>query len=218
MNYLTKQKEIALEVLHKLEAVDPACILAGGAPRDWFFNKPAKDLDFYVYIHAYQLCYHKLAFERCGLSLKKLEWKGELPPEYKVMQKLRGVWEGEYKGQKIQVMTMIEPTFKTVVPEFGCSNCMVWWKGKEVKTTLDFLFSVATKTIYKKEDYSAKETHVQKQIEYFPDYRVDSYLNFQKQLDLFCKRNNIYPSSYNIEKKCKELLDIDKNNGCLKQS
>ena len=40
------QKYIATELLHILECVDPCAILAGGAPRDWYFNKPANEFRF----------------------------------------------------------------------------------------------------------------------------------------------------------------------------
>lgn len=49
MKTVLEQKDIARELLCKLEITDPNCILAGGAPRDWWFDKVANDLDFYVY-------------------------------------------------------------------------------------------------------------------------------------------------------------------------
>lgn len=49
MKTVIEQQETAREILHKLEITDPSCILAGGAPRDWWFDKVANDLDFYVY-------------------------------------------------------------------------------------------------------------------------------------------------------------------------
>lgn len=44
------QKQTAQVVFNTLCTIDNDCILAGGAPRDWYFNKPATDLDFFIYI------------------------------------------------------------------------------------------------------------------------------------------------------------------------
>ena len=44
---IINQKEVAKKVFESLTKVDPNCILAGGAPRDWYYGKEARDLDFY---------------------------------------------------------------------------------------------------------------------------------------------------------------------------
>lgn len=42
------QKMVAEEAYNFLKTVDPECVLAGGAPRNWHLGKPAKDLDFWL--------------------------------------------------------------------------------------------------------------------------------------------------------------------------
>jgi len=45
---ISVEKSIADEVLSRLEVIDPTCILAGGAPRDWWLGQSCNDLDFYI--------------------------------------------------------------------------------------------------------------------------------------------------------------------------
>lgn len=43
------QKSVADIVLSKLELLDRYCIIAGGAPRDWYLGMEATDIDVYLY-------------------------------------------------------------------------------------------------------------------------------------------------------------------------
>lgn len=45
---IQKQKKLAFSVLEKLKELGFFAVVAGGAPRDWFFNRPAKDIDIFV--------------------------------------------------------------------------------------------------------------------------------------------------------------------------
>lgn len=180
---IKEQKEISKEVLHKLEIIDPYCILAGGAPRNWFLGKEANDLDFYIYLPNYPtMSSTELRFKRAGLELMHIDYKSEAWKDYGIMEHLFRIYEGEYKGCKIQVMVMTENTFTSVVNDFGVSMCKFWWKGGEVKLTKDSFVSMYNKTLYIKDDYSAKELHVAKMVEYFPDYKVKPYSDFVEDL------------------------------------
>lgn len=178
MNTIERQKEVAKEVLTKLQACDPHCILAGGAPRNWFFNKEANDLDFYIYLKHETIWANKLRFKSIGLELTQMEFEELKDSSYKFMQHLFRVYEGEYKGESIQVMVMHEPTFTSVVSDFGVSICEFWWNGCEVKATKQALTSILTKKLFYKNDYSAKETHVEKMVKYFPEYTLTPYSQF----------------------------------------
>jgi tRNA nucleotidyltransferase/poly(A) polymerase len=52
------QQSVADALLARLEAIDPHCIIAGGAPRDWYLGRQAKDLDVYLYIPRNSLLRH----------------------------------------------------------------------------------------------------------------------------------------------------------------
>ena len=196
MNIIEKQKEIAKEVLNKLQACDPHCILAGGAPRNWFFNKPANDLDFYIYLKHETIGANELRFKSIGLDVKRMEFEELKDSSYKFMQHLFRVYEGQYKGESIQVMVMHEPTFTSVVSDFGVSICEFWWNGGEIKPTKQALTSILTKRLFYKNDYSAKETHVQKMAKYFPEYTLTLYSQFD---DVYKVLHNDIEKSYHRE-------------------
>jgi len=42
------QQEIASEALGFLKAADPLAVVVGGAPRNWHYNKPCRDIDIYM--------------------------------------------------------------------------------------------------------------------------------------------------------------------------
>ena len=174
------QQVIAKEVLEALEILDPNCILAGGAPRDWYLGKPAKDLDFY---------FQGLTDSALGKVIRQLSkvlgvpeesfvhlcgtqnplGDGDNPPykgEYSRMKNLVRVIELEYLGIKIQFMEMSEKTFG-VVEEFSCVICQFRWKGYEVKGTKQALSSVENKVITFKEGYGDEHKHVKKMKERF---------------------------------------------------
>ena len=204
------QQETAKEVLHKLEAIDPLCILAGGAPRNWFFGKPANDLDFYIHIPDGETMNNTdLRFKRVGLEVNHVDYKSDKWKDYGVMEYLFRIYEGEYKGCKVQIMVMTEPTTHSVVDHFGVSICKFWWKGYDVNPTNEALISIITKTLFIKEDYSAKEIHVEKQKKYFPDYKVKPYSEYDEvQFITFAEYKDL--GNYGTIQHSKRLLNLAK--------
>jgi hypothetical protein len=174
MNNLENQKNIAKEVLSKLEVIDPTCILAGGAPRDWYFEKLASDLDFYVYFRpdfAYQKWRYAKQLEKIGLNNFYIKGKAEFPENYKRNPYLITALEGKYKEEKIHIMFMSEKTFSCVVNYFPFGICQVWWKGEEIKTTENFKESVNHKILRLLNNlYSDADGYIQKIKDKFPDY------------------------------------------------
>lgn len=116
----------------------------------------------------------ELRIKNLGLDLEQLNSasSGDEREAYACMEHLSAVYEGEYKGIKVNLMFMTERTFDSVVPKFGTSVCKIWWKGDEVRPTDEFLFSHKFKTIYKKDDYTAKVLHVEKMLSKYPDYEL----------------------------------------------
>jgi hypothetical protein len=202
---IEKQQLIAEELLHILEGADPHVILAGGAPRDWYFNKLANDLDFYVYLQPATQCFENLRWKSLGLDLEHIgrEVSGETG-DYECMEHLSRVYEGLYKGQKYQVMVMRKSTFDCVVSNFGCSVCMAWWKGINggVRVTEQFLLSHATKTLFIKDDYTAKVVHVAKMQERYPNYTTKSFKYYDSARIAFQRKYDCY----DITNKAKEIL------------
>jgi hypothetical protein len=168
---IDEQKVIADKMLEILEYADPACILAGGAPRNWHLGELARDLDFYVNLNEDSKTTRK-RWAKLGLDLVAFKSGHHDSAMYSCMENLNAVYEGEFMGMPIQVMVMRGPTFKTVLPHMGTSVCKFWYKDKVIHAHEDALFSIQTRTIYKKDDYTAKVAHLQKMNKYFPSYRV----------------------------------------------
>lgn len=74
------EKQTAQIVLNTLCTIDKNCILAGDAPRDWYFNKPATDF----------------VLDSFPLSISKIAWKdGVLYPseDFKLALKYNAIFQ-----------------------------------------------------------------------------------------------------------------------------
>jgi len=176
-NTIEYQKMIADEVMSKLETFDPTCILAGGAPRDWYFGNLATDLDFFVYFRpdfAGQMWRYAELLETLGFRMERKGSKSAniVPPNYKRNPYLICVYEQEYKGVKIQVMFMNEKTFTSAVPQFPFGICQAWYKpGFGINTSAEFDYSVKHKLLTLLNDlYNDADGYVEKIRSKFPDY------------------------------------------------
>lgn len=114
MNYnltVDEQKQLAGIMFNKLRAFDPNCILAGGAPRDWYFNKEATDLDFFLYQQSDRDTVRDIEVRLKSLGLKyKLRFANEIP-HYEKNEGIRCVADIEEIGMPIQIVVMKKPTF-----------------------------------------------------------------------------------------------------------
>lgn len=134
------QKFVADDIMEKLETVDSNCILAGGAPRDWFLGILANDLDFYIHINGDV----KNTLNSLGFFVYQ---KGSRYNPYSNPH-LDSVFECLYKDCKIQFMFMndaITPDF--VLGTFLLDICKVWYKGGTIQTHPHFDESVSHKII-----------------------------------------------------------------------
>lgn len=165
MMNIEKQKEVADYVLSQLEIIDPYCILAGGAPRDWYFNEVANDLDFYMYIRPCTLDrllgMLQQALPECIIeSTDKRTHDVDL---YKTMNSLRKVLNTEVGGCKVQIMILTEPdsTFKCL-DEFSVSICKIWYKGGQIKRSNDFKITEVYNSMFLSEGYKWTDKHPNK--------------------------------------------------------
>ena len=182
MKIIEKQKNVADNLLAKLELADPFCIVAGGAPRDWYLGKQASDID--VFIHLKEGLTRGVAIEWLDkLGFNDYEFLGrEILDDsmYKSNPYLKYVIEGHLEDVRYQVMIMKEPTFKSVIPEFPISMSKIWYKNGRINPEFIFKKGMENKFILKTSElYKDGDKYIDKIRKKFPDYR---YFSSEKDL------------------------------------
>lgn len=95
-------------------------VLAGGAPRDWWFGNPATDLDFFIRIVNGKKHKDKFVVEKFGAIEKKKN------PNYEGNPLLEKVYEVSYSGVKLNfIFINTEPI--DVIKAFPVNVSMVWY-------------------------------------------------------------------------------------------
>lgn len=177
------QMAIADGLLHKLEAIDPFCILAGGAPRDWWLGKPARDLDFYFHSNN-PLKSVNLQLSRAGIEVvggRHINSKENL---YKTLPTLSRIIYCIAEGSDIQIqlMQLSKKTFG-VIDEFACGVSKVWYKAGRIVPSQDFLLGHKTKSIVLNNGYEEDDFYIKKIKHYFPEYLIRSREEAQALLE-----------------------------------
>jgi hypothetical protein len=183
---IERQKEIADDLLYRLEQIDPYCILAGGAPRDWYNGNEANDLDFYIY--GYEWPTHLILDRLARVGITGLKSLGGKPSEdniYSTMKSLRAVFESTIAGIKVQIMIMNDPTFRSVVNSFGVTISKFWYKAGRISAEPEALMSIKYKVIGYRDDFSCKETYYNKMKERYKGYTFVKMSDFK---DVIYKR------------------------------
>jgi len=184
-NIIKKQKEIASMVLDGLEIICPWARLAGGAPRDWFFDNYARDLDFYYCVDP-STTWHEQEAQLNKVLPKKLDLRTigawENIPTYNTMPGIKNI--STYYASTIEFNEkIIKPEFRiqlirmntkadlmNAVKDFAVSISKVWWKNNTTHTTDDFLLTIATKTMWLNDGYSWHDPYCKKMSKRFPKY------------------------------------------------
>lgn len=166
-----QQQEIANEILDLLECVDINSILAGGAPRDWTFGNPARDLDFYFDANRGEVdSFIRVVrrFRSLGLPIyikNGYNYDGKNPD-------LLFVFDGEYKGIKVQLMWMKTPALQAM-NSFALDICRVGYKDGKFIYTDEFEKARQSKTIRVLSSlYGKQDKYVQKILRRFPDFTL----------------------------------------------
>ena len=168
---IQKQQLIANILLTKLEAIDPFCILAGGAPRDWYFGREATDLDFYMYIGSMSLSeLHRRLYD-LGLIDNSQAHSADFidDDDYIKSDRLKWILTFYYDSQKVQVMVMRKPVIESVLSHFSLSICRIWYKNQTTYFTPEFLKTVEEKTIRQVQE-AFGVGYIDKIRAKFPDY------------------------------------------------
>lgn len=175
---IEQQKQVANKILKKLKMIDPCAILAGGAPRDWYFGNEANDLDFYFVSSAVStgavIAQLNEAFD---VKVRQLceAGTGEHSQMYKTMAFLRAIYETEVDGVKVQFIQLKSPgdTFK-VVDSMSCSICKAWYtESRGVVLEQDFKLTVSSGVMFLSDGYKWDDRHPSKMKDRF--YGVNKF-------------------------------------------
>lgn len=172
------QKQIAKLVMEQLSIIDPNCIVAGGAPRNWEQNKVANDIDVYLYAGETHSCSSMLR------ALKKLFGESMVPMGLTAMElndvsaterlecpydamDIKWVFEGNVMGTPVQFIVMKQPTFSSVVDRFDTSICKIWFDGNRIIETGDYKLTRSTGVIFVKDPEGRQNKHLEKMYRFY---------------------------------------------------
>jgi len=178
------QKWEADQILKKAEVLDPTCIIAGGAARDWYMGLVATDLDLFIHFPAFRkLCQVVKQLHSVGLTVDKVLGPEEFPAGYRLNPNILYVMEVTTVEvtTTCQVIVYSKPTFG-VVEQFPLSICQAWYKGGKIRFTNEFASSVRNKVIIRTNSlYADGHAYVAKIRNKFPGYKYyDSWESYGK--------------------------------------
>lgn len=155
------QKEMAASLLKQISRVDPYCILVGGAPRDWYFNQEATDLDFFFVPNK------ETSIEDVMSSLDIVIIRHLGTADHHLCKQMPGplkIWEGGFKNIKIQLVEIASKEIMSIaVDQLHLSISKICWTlegGFQMHE--DFSSTLKTKIIYGKNGYDLNSHYAQK--------------------------------------------------------
>lgn len=169
MKTIESQMNLADEVIHKLRAVDPSCIVAGGAPRDWHFGNIANDIDIYIWQPHKTRGAKENQLNAAGFNVSTVSF--DINHEmYKKNSMIDYVFNAEGYDEKVQIISLNESTYK-VVNSFPFSICQAWYiPERGIQLEKNFRITEKTGYIFKTNPvYADGDNYIQKITERFKD-------------------------------------------------
>lgn len=168
---ITKQKVVADKILDKLFPIDPFAIVAGGAPRDWHFGKPATDIDVFFHTNVRQITIVEQMLKHVGIEISQSRTADNLPEWYKLNPNLLYVYETVVDGVTVQIMLMNAHTHDSVIPQFPFTICKAWYKHGRIELDREFKKCERHKIVVQTNKlYSDEHKYVQKMKGKFPEW------------------------------------------------
>jgi hypothetical protein len=175
---IDKQKDVAHDVLAQALGCCKGgghAIIAGGAPRQWYFNKPARDVD--IFVHG---CYVSNLFGSLKIGDDEISICGSSGAN-SIQKIVKGIHKFTYKDVDFDLVEMQNPVNpNSVFNTFDFGICKIaWLSDKSTVTDPDFDLDVANKTLtlrlekllaYRKPTSVAQRFKKMKAL--FPDYEV----------------------------------------------
>lgn len=193
---LTSENISFLKKLKRFLADDDV-IIAGGAIRDAYFEKPISDIDIY-YQHSLDRGVDGPQLENSE-TLKKLllplakagsiasvdvkavtprDSRGWKPSDYYSFRFIRSIVDVVHSGQRYQLMATSMPPVEFVQKHFDVNLCRCWYDGVRMRYTGAFLRDARNKTLTiegemtKGEYKTMLNIHIPKLKEKYPDFTV----------------------------------------------
>ena len=162
---IEKQKQIADKVLTKLHSVFPTAVVMGGAPRDWYRQEPATDIDFYFQTERNEPLDSTLKL--LGFNAKLIEKSGNYAGNVGILS----VWECEYEQEILQFI-QIWCTEEQMQQSFPFGICKISYnKTDGIKPSKNFLNCLEQKLLVKSSElYADEHKYIQKIKQKFPDW------------------------------------------------
>jgi len=137
---IKKQKEVAEYFISKINEAGFTAFAAGGAPRDWDHNMPAKDIDIFT-------DYKGKLFQFNNMFDLYNSQNMTLPAEYQGNPNLLNVYEYQYKHVKVQIIVV--NNLNKLLSGFPLSISQVYYdtESKNSVGTVEYYESKATKVI-----------------------------------------------------------------------
>lgn len=210
-NKIEHQKQVANKVLNELELIDPYCIVAGGAARDWYLGKSATDIDVFIYAPQFKTNTFRLnTLTKLGFNITDKYENWTTNEIYKGNKLVEHLYNTVVNNEKVQLIFMKQSTFTSVVNTFPISISKAWYKNNEIKITNDFNNSVKHKIIWKTvEEYTETNKYLLKIRDKFSDYK---YVTKEEALRII-KENN---KDELIKKLRLQIKELESDNSSLR--
>lgn len=179
------QKKVADEVITKLRLIDRKAIVAGGAPRDWYFGNPAKDIDCYIYSRSNEQTVESLRI--LGFNIVSIKQIEEFNQEYTKCQYINQIVNVSYKGEDVQIMLWSIP-LKNLVNSFPCSISKASYTPEGgINLDDEFVLGLAYNEVYLNRNYEDDNPYILKIKLKFPTWTFikieDDVVLLKKWLD-----------------------------------
>lgn len=164
------QQEVAKKVFSIIKnKLDQYAIIAGGAPRDWYFEKPCKDVDIFINPTRNSAGWLTNFLVNEGCNVTKKVASTDLLEHYR-SEHIRNVIWFSYLGVEFNLIIVTGSTFN-IVDTFPVSVSKIWISDKRFRygKSVDFVLSEKCNIMFKTTEDDNRESYIRKVRDKFPE-------------------------------------------------
>ncbi len=198
---LNKNNEY-IHTLLKIQDYLPEAIIAGGAIRDLYHNKPIKDIDIYVPqddgVAVHSVSFWRQVFDLNTMHGDYIDHSGTDGESYNGKNHIGVVWEIQKRGVLYNIIIVDVLPVEYVNDFFDIGLCKAYCDGKKIRLTADFmcdsqnkLLTVVSKHLPQEEFDGMMDNHVARLKTKYPSHTLvvplkykDFYNNYQQTLKI----------------------------------